>query len=319
MKRALVTGSHGFAGTHLRRLLGAEGWTVAGLDVVDAAPAAGETYHRADLTRPPRLREAVLAADPDVVFHLAGVRGTGPDVELARTVAINVHGVWNLIEALGERERPVRLVVVGSSAQYGAVPTAANPIDESVGPAAEGVYGWTKAAAEAVALACHGRGGLEVVAARPFNHSGPGEPDTLVASAFARQIAAIEAGAEPVLHVGNLESVRDLADVRDIVRGYLALAERGTGGRIYNLCSGRGVRIAEILRMLLDMTDTRIEVRPDPDRQRPSDLPVQVGSHARATEELGWSPEIPLATTLRDLLADWRERLGGPSPKGSRS
>jgi len=308
MPTALVTGSHGFAGTHLRNLLREEEWSVAGLDRVQTGATGGEEYFAADLTDGEAVRRVIAAFAPDVVFHLAGVRGGGAAQSFAEAIAVNVLGTVNLFAALRERGRPVRVVNVGSSAQYGAVPPEENPVAETASLRAESVYGWSKAAAEAVALAHQGVCGIDVVAARAFNHSGPGEPPHLVASAFARQIAAVEAGAEPVIRVGNLDSVRDITDVRDIVRGYLALAEKGKPGRVYNLCSGRGVRIADLLRMLLDKTSASIEVRPDPARQRPADLPLQVGDFGLARHDLDWSPRIPLEVTLADLLADWRSR-----------
>lgn len=310
MPKALVTGCHGFAGTHLRSLLRERGWTVAGLDRVEAAAIPGEECITADLTDETAARRAIDEAAPDVVFHLAGLSDAGTGRTFRATLAANVLGTVNLFAALRERRRPLRVVNVGSSAQYGAIPPQENPIVETASLRAEGVYGWSKAAAEAVALAHQGVGGIEVVAVRPFNHSGPGEPPHLVASAFARQIAAVEGGAEPVIRVGNLDSVRDISDVRDIVRGYVDLAEKGIPGRVYNLCSGRGTRIADLLRMLLDKTPASIEVRSDPARQRPSDLPLQVGDFARARRDLGWSPRIPLENTLADLLADWRSRCG---------
>jgi GDP-4-dehydro-6-deoxy-D-mannose reductase len=310
MPKALVTGSHGFAGTHLRALLHEREWSVAGLDRVNAAAATGEEFFAADLTDEAAVHRAIAAAAPDVVFHLAGVRGDGSSRALRDVLAGNVLGTVHLFAALRECGRPVRVVHVGSSAEYGAVPPEENPIAETASLRAEDAYGWSKVAAEAVALAHHGVEGIEVVATRPFNHSGPGEPPHLVASAFARQIVAVEAGAEPVIRVGNLDPVRDITDVRDIVCGYLDLAERGTPGRVYNLCSGRGTRIADLLRMLLDKSVASIEVRPDPARQRPSDVPLQVGDGGRARRDVGWAPRIPLENTLADLLADWRSRGG---------
>jgi GDP-4-dehydro-6-deoxy-D-mannose reductase len=315
MPRALVTGSHGFAGTHLRALLREREWSVAGLDRVSARAVAGEEYFAADLTDEAAVRRAIAEAAPDVVFHLAAVSGGATRQPFREVITVNVLGTAHLFAALRERGRPVRVVNVGSSAQYGAIPPEENPIAETAPLRAEGAYGWSKAAAEAVALAHHGIDGIEVVAVRPFNHSGPGEPPHLAASSFARQIAAVEAGAEPVIRVGNLDSVRDITDVRDIVRGYLDLAERGTPGRVYNLCSGRGIRIADLLRMLLDKTEASIEVRADPARRRPSDLPLQVGDGGRARRDVGWAPRISLENTLADLLADWRSR-GGAQASG---
>jgi GDP-4-dehydro-6-deoxy-D-mannose reductase len=158
---------------------------------------------------------------------------------------------------------------------------------------------------------------LEVVGARPFNHTGPGEPEDLACSGFAKQIAAIEAGTEPVLRVGTLDTVRDFTDVRDIVEGYVALAERGSPGSVYNLCSGKGTRMRDVVQILLDKSSRRIEIREDPSRVRASDLPREVGSFERARRDTGWSPIIALTESLDVLLAEWRARFSVSTMRGS--
>jgi GDP-4-dehydro-6-deoxy-D-mannose reductase len=165
-------------------------------------------------------------------------------------------------------------------------------------------------------MAHHGRGGIEVIALRAFNHTGPGEPEHLACSSFAKQVAAIEAGAEPVIRVGAMDHVRDLTDVRDLVRGYVAAADQGEPGTIYNLCSGRGTRMGDVLGMLLDKSRARIEVRPDPSRIRAGELTRQVGSFERVRRATGWAPAIPLTESLDALLAEWRARLSVPAARG---
>jgi len=315
--KVLVTGSQGFVGTHLRALLRDRGDRVVGVDQVDRGTGPGERTVVADLLAPADVRAAVEEADPDVVFHLAARAGRGDDAEARRTVDVNVRGTATLLAALADRGRPVRVLHVGSSAMYGAVPPADDPVDETAPLRPLGVYGWSKVASEAVALAHHGRRGVEVVGARPFNHTGPGEPEHLACSAFAKQVAAVEAGEGPRIDVGALDTVRDFTDVRDIVRGYVALAERGAAGGVYNLCSGTGTRMGDVLRMLLDKSGREIEVRADPSRMRAGDLPRQVGSFERARRDAGWAPAIPLAESLDELLAEWRARLAVRSPGGA--
>ncbi|HET9888460.1 MAG TPA: NAD-dependent epimerase/dehydratase family protein, partial [bacterium] len=290
--RALVTGSHGFVGQHLRRVLHESGRTVIGLGRTPRAAPEREEYVCADLsTREDALR-AARESSPDIVFHLAGDTGRfGPASPTLRT---NVLGTMHLLEGLAARGAACRVLVIGTSAQYGRVPENENPITEATELRAEGAYGWSKSAAETLALSFHGREGLEVVAVRPFNHLGPGEPPEFVASSFARQVVEIETGGEPVLHTGNLTPIRDLTDVRDLVRGYVRLADSARGGEIYNLCSGRGVRIGDLLAMILDRSGVTAEVRPDPNRIRPGELAMQIGSAAKAERETGWRPEIPL-------------------------
>lgn len=315
--RVLVTGSHGFAGRHLRAALREAGATVIGTGRSAAAAGPGETYVAADLTDAAAIRGVVQEASAERVFHLAAGTGQG-GVEAAQgAIDTNVIGTRNLCAALAETGRLTRLIHVGSSAQYGAVPDHCDPVDEDAPQLPLGVYGASKVASEAIALSHQGMGGLEVVAVRPFNHTGPGEPPHLVVAAFAQQVAGIEAGQEPVIHVGNVAAIRDLTDVRDLVLGYLAAAERGTPGRVYNLCSGRGTRVEEVLGMLLDKSEATIEVRADPDRTRPVELMRQVGNPARAESELGWTARIDLSSSVDAVLREWRERLGATTSKGS--
>jgi GDP-4-dehydro-6-deoxy-D-mannose reductase len=316
--RILVTGSHGFVGTHLRAALRGPGVEVTGAGIGSVEPGEGETCRELDLRDAAAVRALVHDTVPDVVYHLAAVAGHGAAAEAAReAVDVNVLGTRNLMDALAERGGAVRVVHMGSSAQYGAIPARCDPVDEDAPQCPLGVYGWSKTASEAVAMAYDGRAGIEVVGARPFNQTGPGEPPHLVAASFARQIAAVEAGAEPVIRVGDLSPVRDFTDVRDTVRGLLALATRGAHGRVYNLCSGRGVAIRDVLALLLDKTGVSIEVRADPARMRPVDLPRQVGDAARARRDTGWAPGIGLSTSLSDVLDEWRSRRDVPV-KGSR-
>lgn len=314
MMRVLVTGSHGFVGQHLRRVLHERGMSVIGLGRTPRVAPQGEDYVAADLRERDDALRAVRESSPDLVFHLAG--DTGRANPASETLRTNVLGTLHLLEGLAARGQACRAIVVGTSAQYGRVPESENPIREETELRAEGVYGWSKSAAERLALSFHGRDGLTIVAARPFNHLGPGEPPEFVASSFARQVVEIETGGEPVLHTGNLDPIRDLTDVRDLVRGYVQLAESARGGEVYNLCQGQGVRIGDLLAMILDRSGVTAEVRPDPSRIRPGELSMQIGSAAKAERETGWRPEIPLEKSIDDLLEHWRDRLGVASRGG---
>jgi GDP-4-dehydro-6-deoxy-D-mannose reductase len=153
------------------------------------------------------------------------------------------------------------------------------------------------------------------VLTRTFHHTGPGRGEAFAESSFARQVAEIEAGLRPpVLAVGNLDAVRDFADVRDVVRAYWLLLDRGEAGAVYNVCTGRGRPVRELLDVLLAVSPARVEVKVDPARLRPSDVPVQVGDPAKLVAATGWQPRIPLEQTLRDLLEDWRARVGASRP-----
>jgi GDP-4-dehydro-6-deoxy-D-mannose reductase len=156
---------------------------------------------------------------------------------------------------------------------------------------------------------------MRVVRTRTFHHTGPGRGEAFAESSFARQIAEIELGLRPpVLEVGNLDAVRDFADVRDVVRAYWLLLEQGEPGAVYNVCTGRGRAIRELLELLLGASRSRVELRVDPRRLRPSDVPVQVGDPSRLKAATGWEPRIPIERTLVDLLEDWRARVRSTSP-----
>jgi len=147
----------------------------------------------------------------------------------------------------------------------------------------------------------------DAVRTRGFNHEGPRRGPVFVASDFAKQIADIERGEKPpVIHVGNLEARRDFTDVRDMVRAYWLSLEKCEGGEVYNICSGTAWKIADVLALLLTMTKVKIEVRQDPSRLRPSDVPVLLGDHSRFTQATGWKPVIPFEKTLADMLDYWR-------------
>ena len=170
-------------------------------------------------------------------------------------------------------------------------------------------YAVSKVAQEFVARQYFLSHGIPVVCTRTFHHTGPGRGEVFAESSFARQIAEIEAGRQPaVLSVGNLDAVRDYTDVRDVVRAYWLLLEKGRAGEIYNVCSGRGVAIGDILQELVDVSGAQVEIRRDPERMRPSDIPAIVGNPRKLQRATGWEAAIPLRRTLTDLLAFWRSR-----------
>ena len=157
---------------------------------------------------------------------------------------------------------------------------------------------------------------VPVIRTRTFHHTGPGRGEIFAESSFARQIVEIELGRrDPVLAVGNLDAVRDFSDVRDVVRAYWALLDRGESGEVYNVCTGRGRRIRDLLEMLVKLSGARVDVRVDESRLRPSDIPVLVGDPTRLQKATGWEPRIALERTLKDLLFDWRDRLGNEGPR----
>ena len=235
MTTALVTGSHGFVGRHLRDVLHARGWEVIGLSRADRRSEAaeeGERYVRADLTDTEVVAATLDAVRPDVVFHLAAspaFRQAGP-ANVRKLVTDAVVGTFSLMSAAAAISRPPLVVLAGSSAQYGALPIEENPISEDSRCNPVTPYGWAKAAAEATARAFAAGGSVDIIPVRAFNLIGPGEPPTTVASALATRIIAVLDGRSDEVQARDLSTVRDFSDVRDIAAGYVDIAERGTPG-----------------------------------------------------------------------------------------
>lgn len=298
--RALVTGAAGFVGPHLSRALEACGDEVVGLDQSNGP----------DLLDGDRWVDTFQQHTPDVVFHLAGWSDvSGSWQHPTRTFQINALGTLSVLEA-ARQAKVSRVLLISSADVYGPVSPERQPITEIHPPQPRSPYGVSKQAAEALGLQYHRAHGLDVVIVRPFNHLGPGQGPQFAAPAFALQIAAAEAqGGGEIAH-GDLSAKRDLTDVRDVVRAYRMLALSGEPGEIYNVCSGTAVAMSDLLDMLVAQATVPIRRVLDPARLRPVELPVLQGSHAKLTEATGWEPEIPLASTLADVLADARARVG---------
>jgi GDP-4-dehydro-6-deoxy-D-mannose reductase len=319
--RILVTGAHGFVGGHLLELLRAEHPDVEAFALVrprGGAPGprpGGATVLEADIDDAAAVASAVAIARPDRIVHLAGQSSVHHSwIDPGATLRTNVMGVVHLMEAVRAASLRPRVLVVGSADEYGIV--------EGTGPVAEDTplrpvspYAVSKVAQGQLAMEYAVPGGAEVLRTRTFPHTGPGRGEGFAESSFARQLVEVAAGRRaPVLSVGNLDVVRDFSDVRDVVRAYWLLLERGAcaprPATVYNVCSGRGVRLGDLLRRLIALAGVEVEVRQDPGRIRPADIPVLVGDNARLRAATGWEPRIALDQTLRDLLEDWRARTG---------
>lgn len=266
--------------------------------------------HRGDLRNASWIEQVVKAIRPDLVFHLAAwsdVRASW-DQPWA-TYELNISCQLNLLEALRRHAPAARALVVASSEVYGLIRDDDLPVDEKTPLRPNSPYGISKVAQDLMALQYWLNYQLPTVRVRSFNHIGPGQSDSFAASAFARQIAEIEAGLQqPILKVGNLEAERDFTDVRDMVRAYWLASQRGNPGAVYNVGSGETFSIRRLLEILLDLSAADIEVELDPDRLRPSDVACSVCQPARLEEATGWRPTIDIRQSLADMLHFWRER-----------
>jgi GDP-4-dehydro-6-deoxy-D-mannose reductase len=316
--RVLVTGAAGFVGTHLRAFLRGEAAEVFGMDLpgIPLSSEAGGTAIAADMNDPEAARRVIDQVAPERIVHLAGQPSVHRSwAEPGETLRTNVLGIVNLLDAARQRGLRPAVLVVGSAEEYGLVDPSQMPLAETTPLRPNSPYAVSKVAQAALARLYGPAGGMKIVLARTFPHTGPGRGGIFAESSFARQIAEIEAGLRPpVLEVGNLEAVRDFTDVRDVVRAYWALLDCGAPGDAYNVCRGRGWSIREMLAMLLARSREEVAVRVDPGRLRPSDIPVLVGDPSKLRAATGWEARIPLERTLTDLLDDWRGRIGGRAP-----
>jgi GDP-4-dehydro-6-deoxy-D-mannose reductase len=312
--RILVTGAEGFAGTHLLAELartGANQITAGMYGAVDRpVDDAGIRWVSLDITSDESTRAAIRESEPEQIYHLAGQASVGESFRTPQqTWEVNATGTLRVLEALRlEGLTSSRLLLTSSAEVYGAVDPAAQPVGEEVPLRPLTPYGASKAAAEMVGLQFALAATAQVVIARSFNQIGPGQDARFVLPSVARQLVRIRLGcAEPELHVGTLDVRRDFLDVRDGVRGYVAIMERGESGEAYNVCSGETLLLGEVLSRLVEISRTGARLVVDPDRVRAVDIPTLSGNASRL-RSLGWEPRVPLHETLEDLLRDAEAR-----------
>ena len=304
----LVTGAAGFAGSHLVDLLARDGAGIVAWHRPGGGPpreVPGTRWEAVDLHDRNAVHAAIARAQPSAVYHCAGAAHVGRSWESTETTfATNVRGTHHLLEALEQVAAPARVLIPSSALVYASAGEALTE-EHPLVPASP--YGLSKLAQEMLGVRTNGP--LGVTIARAFNHFGPRQDPYFVASGFARRIADIEHGRwEPQISVGNLDARRDLTDVRDTVRAYRLILERGLPARPYNVCSGRAIAIRDLLDRLIARARVPVEVRVDPARYRPNDTPLLLGDPGRLRDELGWTAQIPIEQTLDDLLEYWRTR-----------
>lgn len=288
----LVTGAAGFVGGYLLAELG-ERAVAANADVTNTAEVARE----------------LAAVEPDAVVHLAAfssvARSWESPVEVWR---VNTLGTVALLEAVRTERPAARVLVVSTGEVYGRTEVLPTPEDEPPRPLSP--YAASKAAAELACEQAARANGLDVVVARAFPHVGPGQDERFAVASWAAQIARLEARGGGTLAVGDVSVERDLTDVRDVVRAYRFLLEPSVAAGTYNVASGRAVRLAEVVEILVGLAECPVTVEVDEKRLRPADIPVLCGDAGRLAQATGWSPTIPLGQTLADTLSAARASLG---------
>jgi GDP-4-dehydro-6-deoxy-D-mannose reductase len=296
--RAVVTGAAGFVGRHLVAHLQACGDDVAALD--------REGEHPVDVTDADSVRDAMVSLHPEVVFHLAAVSHIGESWdEPARVFRVNAEGTLLLLRAC--REAAVeRVLVVASADVYGAVAASDLPIAEDAPIRPLTPYGASKASADLLALQAFLGDDLATLRVRAFNHTGPGQGAGFLVPGLAARIARAERDGHAEVPIGSVDPVRDVSDVRDVVRAYRLLAEHGEPGEAYNVCSGTGVSVGEIAERLLRLSDRDLHLGVDPALVRPVEVPRLIGDPAKLRAATGWEPVVPLETTIADVLAEAR-------------
>lgn len=300
--KALITGSEGFVGRYLRTELEAHGYTVTGLDL-----QAGPQTLSVDLLDADATLDAVRATVPEVIFHLAGQANVGKSWRIpGKTIELNEIAAVNLLEAVRTVCPECAVVLVGSSDQYGSLREAGASVSEETKMQPMNPYAISKAAQEQLGMAYAKSYGLRVCMTRSFNHGGAGQRPGFMIPDFASGIVRVERGEADAVSVGNLTSRRDFTHVKDVVKAYRLIAEKGKPGEVYNIGSGVTYSAQEVLDKLIGMAKCPVTVRQDPARMRPSDTPVICCDNRKLKKDTGWEPELGMEEILKETLEWYR-------------
>lgn len=320
MKKILMTGISGFVGSHLLDyiLQNNEESEIYGIDRENisleriSANLSKIKLLTCDLVNSSSVGEIIKNVEPDYIYHLAGessVKSSWGSVY--SIVNNNILATLNILEALKlYKNINCKVLLVCSSEEYGMIDKKNIPINEDTPLKPISPYAVSKATVDMLGLQYYSNFNIKIIRIRAFNHTGPRRPEIYALSGFAKQIAEIEKGIRgPKIEVGNLNAVRDYTDVRDIVRGYVLAMEYCTPGDVYNLCSSKGYKIADLLNTLISFSNKKIEIVRDEARMRPTDLPIIIGNNSKFRDIVSWKPAFTIDQTLKDILNYWRSRI----------
>lgn len=316
--KVLITGITGFVGSHLAELL-LEKENIEIYGILRWRSRVENISHimnklnlcECDITDSASVFKTIDAIKPDKIFHLAAQSFVPSSWNAPSTsLNINITGNLNIFEAIRRVGINPWIQIACSSEEYGMVYEDEVPIKETNPLRPLSPYAVSKVGQDLLSYQYYMSYKLNVVRTRGFNHTGPRRGEVFVCSDFAKQVVEIERGLrEPVIYVGNLDAIRDFTDVRDMVKGYWLSLEKCAPGEVYNICSGKGYKISDVLNMLIEMSDKDIQVKHDEKRMRPSDVPILLGDNSKFSKATGWQPEIPFEKTLADILEYWRNRI----------
>lgn len=316
MKKVIITGDTGMIGKHLAKLLQEEGLEVFGISRATSSSRyihkkTTYTHFEGDIMDINFLKDVWKKVQPDLVYHLAAQAYNGESWKAEDTTYLfNIKGARNVFEVCREFSPNARIIPACSSAEYGIVPEIMIPISEDLVPLRPITpYGVSKSAMEMMARQFHLNYNMDFVLPRLFIHLGPDHPPVTAIQNFASQLASIKLGLQaPIIKVGNLESARDFVDVRDGVKALWLLAQKGTSGEVYNICTGKAYTMKESLDYLIEISGLQVNIETDKILFRPTDEKMLLGNPLKI-KTLGWEAEIPFKQTLSDIYNNWITRL----------
>ena len=306
MSRVLIFGAGGFVGSYLCKEFLNNGYKVSGTDKGEGSALPSEVdFYKTDLMQVNEVEKLIGQIQPDIIVNLAAISSVGASWNMPQTtMAINVIGALNIMEAARKSEQKPRILFVGSSEEY---VISENPLDENTQLNANNPYGISKVTQEQLAKLYREQYGLKIYCVRPFNHTGIGQRDTFVLPSFCKQVAEIDkSGKDGKIQVGNLKVKRDFSHVKDVVRAYRMIVESDNCNQIYNVGSGNAYSLEDMLTYIIGLSDQNIEIEVDQNRIRPTDQPVICCDRSLIGKELGWEPQYNVYDALREMYESYR-------------